>query len=229
MNAAPMAAAARIGAQAEPGIDAADAMPSRRRPRPRSNTESRNAPSRLTCSGRPGERAVEQVEDAADDHDDAGDQPALGAASDRGDDRDPEPEQRQGVRREAEPPEGEGDRLAEPRTRVRVSGLTSEPLTSGLAPLRGALVGGRCGRAWQAEAEQGPLRASASSNASGRRRQNVSRPLRRVSRARGPQPADVPADEGLGQPDLLDELGDGRLAARQAPDDPEPVDVGEGA
>jgi hypothetical protein len=43
----------------------------------------------------------------------------------------------------------------------------------------------------------------------------------------GAEPAHVPRHERLRQPDLRDELRDGRLAVRQAPDDPEPVDVGE--
>ena len=37
----------------------------------------------------------------------------------------------------------------------------------------------------------------------------------------------MPRDERLGQPDLGDELGDGRLGGREAADDPEAVDVGE--
>jgi hypothetical protein len=40
------------------------------------------------------------------------------------------------------------------------------------------------------------------------------------------QAAEVPRDERLRQPDMSDELRDGRLALRQAPDDPQPVDVG---
>lgn len=37
----------------------------------------------------------------------------------------------------------------------------------------------------------------------------------------------MPRDERLREPDLGDELGDGRLRGREAADDPEPVDVGE--
>jgi hypothetical protein len=37
----------------------------------------------------------------------------------------------------------------------------------------------------------------------------------------------MPADEGLGQPDFLDEVGDRRVAARESADDTQPVDVGE--
>ena len=38
----------------------------------------------------------------------------------------------------------------------------------------------------------------------------------------------MPGHERLGQPDLRDELRDGRLAGGQAPDDAEAVDVGKG-
>jgi len=38
----------------------------------------------------------------------------------------------------------------------------------------------------------------------------------------------VPRDERLAQADLVDELGDGRLALGEPADDPEPVDVGQG-
>jgi hypothetical protein len=38
----------------------------------------------------------------------------------------------------------------------------------------------------------------------------------------------VPGNERLGQPDLRDELGDGRLARGETPDDAEAVDVGQG-
>ena len=43
-----------------------------------------------------------------------------------------------------------------------------------------------------------------------------------------PEPPHVPRDERLRQPDLSDELGDGRLGGSQTADDPEAVDVGEG-
>ncbi len=38
----------------------------------------------------------------------------------------------------------------------------------------------------------------------------------------------MPRHKRLGQPDLGDKLGDGRLGGRETADDPEPVDVGEG-
>jgi hypothetical protein len=37
----------------------------------------------------------------------------------------------------------------------------------------------------------------------------------------------VVAHEGLGEPHVIDQLRHGRRRLRQAPDDPEPVDVGE--
>ena len=65
-------------------------------------------------------------------------------------------------------------------------------------------------------------------NASGRRRDTVSRPTRRVcDEARAPEPAEVPRHERLAEPDPLDELGDGRLALGEALHDPQPVHVGE--
>ena len=65
-------------------------------------------------------------------------------------------------------------------------------------------------------------------NASGRRRETVSRPTRRVwMRPATPEPAEVPRDERLAEPDPLDELGDGRLALGEALDDPQAVHVGE--
>ena len=70
---------------------------------------------------------------------------------------------------------------------------------------------------------------STSSNASGRRLQSVSRPLRRVvDDPRRAELAEVPAHERLGQPDVLDQLGHRGCAGRQALDDPQPVDVGQG-
>ena len=41
----------------------------------------------------------------------------------------------------------------------------------------------------------------------------------------GPEPAEVPRHERLGQADVLDQLGDGGLPLRQAADDPEAVDI----
>ena len=61
-------------------------------------------------AGRPGERAVEQVEDAAEDDEEAGEDPALEARGDGREDRDPEADQRQGVRREADLAHRERDR-----------------------------------------------------------------------------------------------------------------------
>jgi hypothetical protein len=38
----------------------------------------------------------------------------------------------------------------------------------------------------------------------------------------------VPADQWLRQPDFLDQVGDGGVAAGETPNDPQAVDVGEG-
>ena len=37
----------------------------------------------------------------------------------------------------------------------------------------------------------------------------------------------MPADQRLRQPDFLDQVGDGSVAASQSPDDPQSIDVGE--
>ncbi len=49
-----------------------------------------------------------------------------------------------------------------------------------------------------------------------------------LDEAGGTQPADVPADERLGEPDLLDQVPHGCVTAGKAANDPEPVDVGKG-
>ena len=38
----------------------------------------------------------------------------------------------------------------------------------------------------------------------------------------------MPADQRLRQPDFLDQVGDGGVAAGESPDDPQAIDVGEG-
>ena len=165
----------------------------------RSKTESMNAPSARRLAGRPREGAVEQVEDAAEDDEDAGEDPGLGGRDDRGDDRDPEADQRQRVRGQAEPAEREGDRRRDAADAGARSRADDERSRGGLLAAGGA-----------GEAEDGGLAARRTpSKASGRRRQTVSRPTRRVvDEARGAEPAEVPRDERLRQADLLDELGD---------------------
>jgi hypothetical protein len=49
----------------------------------------------------------------------------------------------------------------------------------------------------------------------------------RLDEAGRPQLPEVPRDERLGEPDVLDQLGYRRLGAREPLDDPEPVDVGQ--
>ena len=65
-------------------------------------------------AGRPGERAVEHVEDAADEDDDPADHPRLQADEDRPDHSDAEADQRQAIRRQAGPAHGQRDRLEDP-------------------------------------------------------------------------------------------------------------------
>jgi hypothetical protein len=50
----------------------------------------------------------------------------------------------------------------------------------------------------------------------------------RLDEAGQAQLAEMPRDERLAQADVVDELGNGRLALGEATDDPEPVDVGQG-
>ena len=72
-------------------------------------------------------------------------------------------------------------------------------------------------------------RAATSPKASGRRVQIVSRPTRRVStRPADAEALEVMADERLAEADVRDQLGDARLAVGEAPDDAQPVHVGEG-
>jgi hypothetical protein len=49
-----------------------------------------------------------------------------------------------------------------------------------------------------------------------------------LDQARGAEAPHVPADERLRQAHVLDEVPNRRVARREAPDDAEPVDVGEG-
>ena len=72
-------------------------------------------------------------------------------------------------------------------------------------------------------------RAANSANASAASRQMVSRPFRRrLDHACGAQAADMPRDQRLRQPDVVDQLGHGRVAGHEPAHDPEPVDVGHG-
>src|SRR6185312_9933147 len=50
----------------------------------------------------------------------------------------------------------------------------------------------------------------------------------RLDDAGAAEAPDVPRNERLAEPDVGDELGDGRLAVRQPAHDPEPVHVGHG-
>ena len=108
------------GAEVEAGVDAApgdadvdDALAPAVEDRVHERAELRR------LAGRPGEGAVEEVEDAAEDDEDAGEDPDLGGRDDRGDDRDPEADQRQRVRGQPDRPMASAIGVAMPRTRVR--------------------------------------------------------------------------------------------------------------
>ena len=164
---------------------------------------------RADLAGRAGERAVEHVEDAADEDDDAADDPQLRSEQGGTDDGDPEADERQPVRvsgRAGPSPSAIGSKtfLIRPRDSFEIV-IVDQPATPRIARSR----------------------AANSVNASSRRRQIVSRPCRRVSTTpaarRRPRCHDT---SGWRQPDMGDELGDGRLAVGQAADDAQPVDVG---
>ena len=110
--------------------------------------------------------------------------------------------------------------VARPRTRWRSSGLTIDPLKtrrSAAHPLRS-----------RRQAEDRPLAGDEGLERLGT---EAARRLAAVpaglDEPGGPQPADMPADERLGQPDFLDQVRHRRVAVREALDDAEPIDVGE--
>ena len=209
MKAEAIAAADEDGSQVEAGGDAArgdadvdDALA----PAVEDGVHERAEPRRL--AGRPGEGAVEEVEDAAEDDEDAGEDPGLGGRDDRGDDRDPEADQRQGVRGEPDLADRERDRRRRCRGRGRGGSGDDERSRGGLLAAGGA-----------GEAEDGRL-------AGGERLEGLRHGAGRPSRGRsggsstrpgGAEPADVPRDERLRQADLGDELGDAapRRSARR--------------
>src|SRR4029077_5514008 len=97
-------------------------------------------PERADLAGRPRERAIEHVERAADEDDDPADEPLLGPDEDGAGDRDPEADQGQAIRGEAEAAHAEGDRL-EDRLDAR-AGLVREGHRTSLRA-RGRRVDGR--------------------------------------------------------------------------------------
>ena len=151
-----------------------------------------NAPSLRGLAGRPGERAVEEVEDAAEDDEDAREEPQLGGGDDGGDDRDAEADQGQGVR-------GEADLAHRDRDRRRDAADAGAEVRA-----RRRSRGGAPGRVGE------PGRGR--SLAAGERLEGVAaEPAERLAavaacldEARGTKPADVPADERLREADLAD-------------------------
>ena len=78
MNAAPIAAAARSGAVGDAdGLQAGDDADVDDDLAPAVEDAVHERPELADLAGRAGERAVEHVEDAADEHDDAADEPQL--------------------------------------------------------------------------------------------------------------------------------------------------------
>ena len=144
---------------------------------------------------RPGQGAVEHVEDAAGEDDEAADQPELEAEQDGADGRDPEADEGEPVGGEAEAPEEEGDRLAD------LLDAAPRVVRDGHAQLIPRMARSR---------------AATSPNASGRREQIVSRPARRRDDEAGlAQAAQVMADEWLAEADVVDEVADAGRARRR--------------
>ena len=114
-------------------------------------------------------------------------------------------------------------------TRVRVSGLTSEPPPVGFVGGHdGRLVGLRHDPPGAAETEQRALPGERLvEGLPAEAAQRLAAAPAGGHDARRAELAEVPADERLGQADVLDELGHGRRAVRQPLDDPQPVDVGQ--
>ena len=137
----------------------------------RSKVESMNAPALLTLPVARATSAVEHVEDAAEDDQQAGDEPGLGARErSAAMQAIPKPIRVRplGVRPSRARPRPMGS--ARPRTRVRRSGETNEPLTRRPARRRA----GRRGRG------RAPGASANTSNASGTMVWTVSRPWRRA-------------------------------------------------
>ena len=208
MNAAPRAADARIATGSDAGEDAAPGDP---------EVDDRLAPAvehgvheraeRADLAGRPGERAVEHVEGAADEDDDAADEPELGSEQRRADDGDPEADERQpvGVRPRRPIPSAIGSKtfLIRPRDSFEIV-IGS----AGHAEDR-ALARGEFGERLLAQAADRLAAVPA-----------------RLDHAGGAEAAEVPRHERLRQPDMRDELGDGGLAVGEPAHDAQTVDVG---
>ena len=209
-----MANAASTAPSADPAVTPPTTIPTYTIASPqRSKTESMNAPNRETWPGRPSERPVEQVEDPAEEHHQPGGEPGIRGGQDGADDRDPEADQRQAVRGETEAPEEQGDRLGQlldpgrgsrgsPASRHRPPRAAHPAGSSVRAGTRGGPGRGRP-LAGQGLVER--LRTEAADRlaaASSRRHE-----------PRCPELAEVPADQRLGQADVLDQLGDARRAA----------------
>ena len=179
-----------------------------------------NAPSLRRLAGRPGERAVEEVEDAAEDDEDAGERarPAA-AATIAATTAIPKPIRVSAFGVSPSRPEREGDRRGDAADAVAELRADDEPLTRRprsrpAAPARPRTAAWRAANAVEGLGHEPADRLAA--DPAGRHE------------ARGAEPAEVPRDERLGQADLGDELGDARLAVGEAADDPQPVHVGEG-
>ena len=209
-----MAAPARIGLRVKPASSPADddadvddhlAPPIEDRVHER--------PELADLAGRAGERPVEHVEGATDEHDDAADRASCSRADeDRAGDGDGEPDQGQDVRRQAErgpSPRAIGSKM--PLTRERVS---FEMVIAWH---------------WLAMPRIARSRSATSPKASGTKAHDrLATDAAGVDEAGDTQALEVVADERLAQADVGDELGDAGLTVREASDDAQPIHVGEG-
>ena len=221
MKAAAIAAAARIAPASKPAASAAggdadvdDALAGPIEDRVHEGAELRG------LAGRPREGAVEQVEDAADDQrEDRPASQACCAAATAATIAIPKPISVRWFGVSPSRPKPTAIGVARPRTRWRSSGVTIEPITTRRSAVH---------RCWARQAEDRPLARDEGLERLGA---EAAHRLAAVSARRdepgGAQPADVPADERLRQPDLLDQVRHRRVAVREALDDAEPIDVGE--
>jgi hypothetical protein len=171
-------------------------------------------PEAADAARRPGERAIEHVEDAAGEDDDSAGQPELAGQQDGPDRGDPEPDEGQAGRRQAQPAQGERQRLPELLDPVpRLVGdhhVASSARDRRSVAEHVALTG--------CHLVEGPRTKGADRLAPcppGHDESSVAQAL------------EVMAHERLGKSDVVDQLGHRGGGLGQAPDDPEPIHVRE--
>ena len=173
-------------------------------------------------AGRASQCAIEEIEDAEGEHQDARDEPQLGGRGRRSDGRPDEPDHGDAVRREADAPHAERDGHRE----------TADPVP-GPGGHEG-LVGRALGHAPGSARRGAPMpstsrwRSATAWKASGRSVQRTSRPLRRVStRPAARRRPRCQLTSGCERPTCSMSSVTDRAAASESLDDAQPVDVGE--